>query len=295
MDFIISNIGVIILIIVLLILLIGMISDYFLTVTDYSVEIKGLPEEFDGMQIAHLSDLHGNDEDTFFKDLELDMPDMIVCTGDMYDGVQNADQTTEYLSRLQQFAPVYFVSGNHEYYAGKWEEKKETLKEMGIHVLDNRVEEIERDGAVIEICGIEDPDLDKDWSYQKRLDQFKANLAEIPPARHTRIFLNHRADLFDEIPVDFASLVLSGHMHGGHWRFFGHGIFGPRNGDGRDFLPKYTAGVYQRGDMKMVISRGLGDQIKVPRMFNAPELVWITLHTAPEGHTDDSQTEKDAQ
>lgn len=278
MEFIIGHIGLIILILILLVLGTGMISDYLLSTSEYTIEIDGLPKQFDGMRILHLSDLHGNNEDTFFKDLETDKPDLIVCTGDMYDGVQNADQTTDYLRKLQKYAPVYFVSGNHEYYAGKWEEKKETLKAIGVHVLDNRVEEIERNGAVIELAGIEDPDLDKNWSYQKRLEQYKSNLAQIPEAKHTRIFLNHRADLFDELPADFANLVLSGHMHGGHWRIFGRGIFGPRNGDGREFMPKYTYGLYQRGNMIMIVSRGLGDQIKLPRLYNAPEIVWVTLY-----------------
>lgn len=30
--------------------------------------------------------------------------------------------------------------------------------------------------------------------------------------------------------------------------------------------------------MIMIVSRGLGDQIKLPRLYNAPEIVWVTLY-----------------
>lgn len=252
------------------------------SVSEYTLEIKGLPKEFDNMRIAHLSDLHGTEPDFIFSELERTKPDLVACTGDIYDGVRFAQKTTQLIAHLQEFGDVYFVSGNHEYYAGDWENKKEKLIGMGVHVLDNKTEMIERNGAKIEICGIEDPDLNKNWSYAKRLEQFNENLEAIPScSNYTRIFLNHRADLFEELPHDFADVVLSGHMHGGHWRIFHHGLIGPNNGDRREIFPKYTSGIYQRDDMQMVVSRGLGDQIKIPRLFNPPEFVWVILKTKP--------------
>ena len=66
------------------------------------------------------------------------------------------------------------------------------------------------------------------------------------------------------------TLVLSGHAHGGHWRFFGRGVYAP----GQGLLPKYTSGVL---DNRCVISRGVGDHTRIPRLFNPREVVIITL------------------
>lgn len=260
-----------------IILLFGRSSNEDLKITKYSIEINALDSALDGLQIAHLSDLHGNDHVPVFEALSQRHIDFIVCTGDIYDGVKRYDQTTQFIQKLLNYAPVYFVSGNHEYYARNWNNTKQMLMNMGVHVLDNKVEIITINNAKLEICGIEDPDLDFNWNYSQRLKQFHKNLAQLPKQKYPRILLSHRADLFDEIPKNFADLVLSGHMHGGQWRFFNRGILAPHNGDRRDFFPRYTSGIYHRNQMKMIASCGLGDQMKVPRLFNPPELVLITL------------------
>ena len=65
-------------------------------------------------------------------------------------------------------------------------------------------------------------------------------------------------------------LVVSGHAHGGQWRFFGRGVFAP----GQGLFPKYTAGVH---DDRLVISRGLKKTVMPPRIFNPLEIVVIDI------------------
>lgn len=259
-------------------LLIGMAMSKTLITSRYSIDIDSLDPQLDGLRIAHLSDLHGNDHVPVFDVLDQEHVDLILCSGDIYDGVKRVEETTQFIQKVLQYAPVYFVSGNHEYYAKNWSQTKQNLKEMGVHVLDNKREEFTLHQATLEICGIEDPDLDYNWTYLQRLEQFHKNLEVIPSQIFPRIFINHRADLFDELPENFADLVFSGHMHGGQCRLFNRGIFSPFNGDRRVLFPKYTRGIYQRDRMQMVVSCGLGDQMIVPRLFNPPELVLITLH-----------------
>lgn len=54
--------------------------------------------------------------------------------------------------------------------------------------------------------------------------------------------------------------------------FFG-GIFSPD----RTLIPEYQAGIYERIDAVMLVSRGLGSSVIPLRLFNRPEVVVITL------------------
>lgn len=66
----------------------------------------------------------------------------------------------------------------------------------------------------------------------------------------------------------------SGHIHGGHIRLFGKGFLQPNDGNGSRFFPKYDSGLFEQPDgMKMIESRGLGDQMIIPRLYNRPQLL----------------------
>lgn len=238
----------------------------------------GLPQAFDGFRIAMLSDLHGNRLPGLEQTIRDYGPDLIACTGDIYDGVQHAARTEAWLNSLQTIAPVCFVSGNHEFYAGNWKRRSESLKKQGIHVLDNECITLRRNGQTIEICGLADPDLKASWSYERRLEELLNGLKKLPPKRSWRLLLFHRADLFEQISSADADLTLSGHLHGGHWRLFGHGLFAPNDGNGRSLFPTYDSGLYTTEEGHMLyVSRGLGDQMALPRLMNPPELVFLSL------------------
>ncbi len=81
------------------------------------------------------------------------------------------------------------------------------------------------------------------------------------------ILLSHHPEYYPFIP-DFVEFILSGHAHGGQWRFFGHGVWSP----GQGWWPRYTKGVY---DGRLVVSAGLSNTTWVPRLFNPTEVVYI--------------------
>ena len=69
-------------------------------------------------------------------------------------------------------------------------------------------------------------------------------------------------------------LVLSGHAHGGQFRFLGQGVYAP----GQGWFPKFTSGVHGGPNGKLVISCGLSNPARtVPRIFNPTEVVYITI------------------
>ncbi len=248
-------------------------------VTQETLDFKNLPQAFDGLRLVHLSDLHGNFFEGLIEAIQTFQPDLIVCTGDIYDGVRYASISDQLLDQLISIAPVYFISGNHEYYAGNWQIRQDTLRKKGIHILENSCETLEQNGQTIEICGLADPDFHSRWNYDLRLEQFEREMAMLPKKKPNtfRLLLSHRADLFEQsLPVQ-ADLTLSGHLHGGHWRFLNQGLLAPNNGDGIVWFPKYTSGLYEKDGQYLFVSRGLGDQMKIPRLFNPPELVFLTL------------------
>lgn len=88
------------------------------------------------------------------------------------------------------------------------------------------------------------------------------------------LWLYHRNDTltgFPGLPVD---LVLSGHAHGGIVRLpFIGGLLDVH----RKLGAEYEKGMYEENNTVMIVSRGLGNSIVVPRFLNRPELVCVTL------------------
>ena len=147
----------------------------------------------------------------------------------------------------------------------------ELLDAYGVIRLENRCLPIRRDGAQIIVAGAEDPN--------GRADMIKPDaLAELLRQEYPGEFvlwLGHRnywAEKYPELPVD---LILSGHAHGGIVRL--PGIGGLLNVN-HSFGAEYESGVYQGERFQMLVSRGLGNSIPVPRFLNRPELVKIILH-----------------
>ena len=88
--------------------------------------------------------------------------------------------------------------------------------------------------------------------------------------------LSHRPELFESYVSREFDLVVCGHAHGGQWRLPGliNGVYAPNQG----LFPKYAGGEYEKNGTTMIVSRGLARRMDiVPRIFNPPELVVITV------------------
>jgi predicted MPP superfamily phosphohydrolase len=84
-----------------------------------------------------------------------------------------------------------------------------------------------------------------------------------------KVLLCHHPEYYEpyvkNLPIE---LTLSGHAHGGQWRFFGRGVYAP----GQGLFPKYTSGMHEG---RFIISRGLKRTFFPPRIFNPTEIVII--------------------
>lgn len=251
-----------------------------LTIRTSQVKISDshVPEAFDGFKIAHLSDIHDkNWGQALILPIQEENPDIIVITGDLIDSrnpdIYNAAQLTE---ELNEIAPVYFVTGNHEAWSGYYDLLEESMLNQNVHILDNDTVKLQRNGEEILLVGLQDPAFASESNLLNEQSSIVVNGIEELTGNFDgyKVLLSHRPELFESYVRNEMNLVLSGHAHGGqiHLPFIG-GVVAPDQG----FFPKYTSGVYEEEDTQMVVSRGLGNSILPIRINNRPELIIIQL------------------
>lgn len=248
-----------------------------LEISRYEVKSQKLPESFDGFKIVQLSDLHGAEfgEDGMglvekVKELE---PDIIALTGDFVTDEGDLAAVKKLAGRLTELCPVYFVSGNHEFGSGLAVKVRNILERAGVKYLSNEYLTINRGEDGILLGGVEDP-----LAYADMLspDELAQKMNDAAPDAF-KILLGHRnywMTEYPELPVD---LIFCGHAHGGLIRIPG---VGGLIGTDRRLFPDFDAGEYNNGRYTLIVSRGLGNSVPIPRVFNRPEIVCVELSSA---------------
>lgn len=248
-----------------------------LEISRYEVASQKLPESFDGFKIVQLSDLHGAEfgEDGMelvekVKELE---PDIIALTGDFVTDEGDLAAVEKLAGRLTELCPVYFVSGNHEFGSGLAIKVRNILERAGVKYLSNEYLTINRGDDEILLGGVEDP-----LAYADMLspDELAQKMNDAAPDAF-KILLGHRnywMTEYPELPVD---LIFCGHAHGGLIRIPG---VGGLIGTDRRLFPDFDAGQFNNGRYTLIVSRGLGNSVPIPRVFNRPEIVCVELSSA---------------
>lgn len=243
--------------------------------TEELLSCPTLPEAFEALRIAQISDLHGRelgrDHSRLLGPLEEAQPDMICITGDLFGNEEEWKRILPLLPKLTALAPTYYVTGNHEWQTTELKDKLRQMTSSGICVLDNSYRIIERDGQSLVIAGVHDPCGPYDQKSPSQL------MEEIRREKGDTFVLmldhrNNRLPMWDALGAD---LVLSGHCHGGVVRLpFVGGILGP----GQELFPTYDSGLFtgERGS-QVFISRGLGYSRFKLRLFNRPHLPILIL------------------
>ncbi len=249
-------------------------SGHRLVTTEYAVASARLPAAFDGLRIVQLSDLHaasfGRDNARLVKTVAAAQPDLIVLTGDF---IETADEigVSETLTRqLAQLAPVYFVSGNHDWASHAAGDLFAALESAGATCLRNEAVTLTRGAQQLLLVGVEDPNSFADLATP---DEVVAQAQAAHPGLFT-ILIGHRNYWVTEYPALPVDVILCGHSHGGIiWL---PGVGGLISED-RTLFPVYDAGRYDCGSYAMIVSRGLGQARQFPRLFNNPEVVCVVL------------------
>ena len=255
------------------------------------------------IRIVQVSDFHSNDfgknENKFIEKIKAASPDVIFFTGDTFEfsrkGTKTGDNVRLLLEGIKGLAPFYYITGNHEYAGTHNDDYAPLIKEYGGTVLKDETAVLELDKGIIEITGIDDPfaDLSLEERFKEKDDKEKYLVRlktvsekaavlkdELKNDKRFRlsVLLAHRPEYIHEYLKYDYDLILSGHAHGGQWRFppFINGLYAPMQG----LFPKYAGGRYKFSGTPAVfiVSRGLSYQVpNVPRIFNPPELVVIKV------------------
>lgn len=248
--------------------------------TYINIHSEKIPANFNGFTIVQVSDLHnasfGNRQADLLDDIKSASPDIIAVTGDLIDSNRtDLAKAMEFINGAVKIAPVYYVTGNHEARSYHYGELRRQMIEAGVTILDDESIPIKRDTDVIHLLGVNDPnvaDPDNMTGNARQMDEKLKTI--VSNDKDYMVLLSHRPELFGAYLKNDIDLILSGHAHGGQVRLpFIGGLVAPDQG----LFPKYSQGLYERKNTKMVVSRGLGNSIIPLRVNNRPELVIITL------------------
>ncbi len=194
-----------------------------LTVRTVPISLARLPPAMNGFTLVQLTDIHvGPTIDRAFM-VELVarvnalQPDMVAITGDLVDGsVEALGEHVAPLAGLRARHGVFFVTGNHEYYAGvdPWLAE---LGRLGIRVLRNERVSVGDEAASFDLAGVDD------WSAARHGAGHGADLTRALRGRDESrevVLLAHQPKAVAEAARRGVGLVLSGHTHGGQlWPF----------------------------------------------------------------------------
>ena len=228
--------------------------------------VPRLPSPWSGVTVLHLSDVHAGLFVT--NDLSLEKvvawaaplaPDLVFLTGDMLGDRRRSARCLELLARLRPPLGMFAVTGNHEYGLGKGplakaRDVRDLWSEAGAVLLSDRCAALPpRGGAGLVVCGA---------------DYLTAGFGLLEIASDAfPILLVHKPPPPDSPLAAVFPLAFAGHTHGGQLRLPGPSGLTPvvkQHGE-------YPAGVYQWGEGRLVVSRGVGTSFLPFRLLTRPE------------------------
>jgi len=247
------NAGIGIISIVAILTLLSIVNTQIIEVK--KIEIPGSAN----IDIAQISDIHIGSVSRFFFNRVISKindanPDFVVITGDLVDNANG--HTRKALEALKTLnAPVLFVTGNHEGYAGV-EKIAETLRSFDVVVLRNQ----SADFNDIQFIGIDD-------GVQK--EEMKNIIDRLRDKSKFNILLYHRPpnDL-DFLLQTGVNLTLCGHTHKGQ-------IF-PFNFVVKKFF-KNIYGLYEFPGGNLYVTSGVGTWGPRMRLGSRSEIVLIQI------------------
>jgi predicted MPP superfamily phosphohydrolase len=236
------------------------------------LELPGLPEELDGLRIAHLSDFHFGvpspgigaawQSAVWVRERK---PDLVAISGDLLTHPRGEPMLRRFVRILPR--PVFAVLGNHDIAISRDPQaRRSDLRELEpAALLRDEGRLIELRGRSVWIAGAEPHLIVRG---RRRVDpNHLAHEADFS------ILLCHYPRVLDVLEPGRFDLVLSGHMHdgqialplpGGKFRFAHPGA-------------PYNAGVYRSAAATMHVSAGLGTTFVPFRFAARPEVTELTL------------------
>lgn len=276
-------------------------------ITEYEISDEQIPTAFDGYRIIQVTDVHSirsqEQADLLYTSVVDQEPDAVVITGDLVDSTCYTEEnnalkagtsdkmagqdTVDFVKRLTEHYYVYYVYGNHEMILLDDVDNnpfKLAMEEIGVIFLNNDGVKITKDEESIYMLGIQDPSTlykDSDYveyeSHTERINAMMKNVMALKEEDLYTVVLSHRPEYFSEYVKYDVDLLLTGHAHGGQVRLPGiGGLYAP----GQGWFPDYTDGLWEEKGTQMIVGRGIGNSVEIPRVFNPPEINTIILRSS---------------
>ncbi len=231
------------------------------------IVLSRLPKKLDGLKIIHLSDIH-HSPFTGLEHIERMVkvanrlrPDMFLLTGDYVSHeTEYIEPVAEALGRLSSEYGTFACLGNHDHWTDA-DAVTANFQENGIRMLVNEGFRFEARDASLWLAGVDDHMVGK----TDLAAALKGSFAD-----EFKLVLAHNPIIFRKAVAAGVDLTLSGHTHGGQIRL-------------RDAAKplirkrKLTAGLHERGDSHIYITRGIGTVVLPVRYQCPPEISLLEL------------------
>ncbi|MDO1513895.1 metallophosphoesterase [Maribacter confluentis] len=263
---------------------------YRFKVHHINLKLETLPQQFNGIRIVHISDLHLGSFNYKYHILERAIkkinelnPDLIVFTGDLVNNFSwELRGWHTVLKKLKAKDGKFAVLGNHDYgdYS-QWatpEEKRRNFNEIqefyiktDFTLLRNEAKLLEKANTSLAIIGVENwgnPEFKKYGDLQKAMKNVDG--------ANFKILLSHDPTHWSEEVAHHTSidLTLSGHTHG-----MQAGInFRTKKWSPIKYKYKHWAGLYKENNQYLYVTRGLGWMGFPGRLGMRPEITLIELY-----------------
>jgi predicted MPP superfamily phosphohydrolase len=221
------------------------------------------------LRVLHLSDVHnkafpdGNQQ--LFRLIREAAADCVVITGDLIDAkTRELDYIQSFVARLKP--PVYYVTGNHEWWNPERKSLVAALEAAGVTVVNNGHAVFRKAGLSVNMCGVDDA-----YTHHDELDKA---VAGVDP-RLLTILISHSPAPGRRLAGTPVDVMLAGHTHGGQVRIpFVGALMAP----GEGWFPHFDKGVFDLGEGKQLyIDSGLGTSTLPLRFLNRSQFSLVTI------------------
>lgn len=256
-------------------------------------KVADLPKSFVGYKIAHISDLNNTTVSVVESTAEFD-PDIIIVSGGYTDDRGNYQNSIDQIEKLVDIAPVYYVYNDEDTEC----DSSDFLEDTGaINITNDNIvlgaEEIDVDDFIKKNYGDEiiTKAKNKDKQSKEYMKYIEKALEETADAElriiglDTYSYENGKYDaldfvnnITDDYKVDY-DLAITGNImiadevsKSSLNSIFTGGTYGTNYLDA-----EYTKGAYGLNGTQLFVSGGVGGHKGVTRIFNFPEVQFITL------------------